>query len=98
MGKYLIKVESTEHDEALDQRYQKGIECDGFVIMADKGEGATTCMHDVSIDTISDMILLDSKLMEAAILAEAKRKIEELMEQSKIEAKADALKKLLGLD
>lgn len=98
MGKYLIKVESTDREEALGQRYQEGIECDGFVIMGDKGDSATTCMHDVSVDTISDMIRMDSKLMEAAILAEAKRKIGELMEQSKIEAKADALNKLLGLD
>lgn len=98
MGKYLIKVECMDHDEQMDERYQKGIECDGYVIMADRGGGATTCMHEVSIDTISDMIRSDNKLMQAAVLAEAKRKIEELMEQSKIEAKARAMKKLLGLD
>lgn len=94
MGKYLIRVESMDHDEQLDQRYQKGIECDGFVIMADKGEGAMTSMHKVSIDTISDMIQGDSKLMQAAILADAKRRIMDIAMKDKAESKAEALKAL----
>ena len=94
MGKYLIKVESMDGDEQLDQRYQKGIECDGFVIMADKGEGATTSLHKVSIDTISDMIQGDSKLTQASILADAKRRIMEIAMKDKAESKVEALKAL----
>lgn len=94
MGKYLIKVESMDHDEVLAQWYQKGIECDGFVIMADKGEGATTSLHKVSIDTISDMILGDSKLMQAGILADTKRRIMDIAMKDKAESKVEALKAL----
>lgn len=39
MGKYLIRVESMDHDEVLDSEYVEGIECDGFVVLANKGEG-----------------------------------------------------------
>lgn len=94
MGKYLIKVESMDHDEALDQEYQDGIECDGFVIMADKGKGATLALHKVNVDTISDMIQGDSKLMQAAILAEAKRRIMDIAMNDKAESKVEALKAL----
>lgn len=94
MGKYLIKVESMDHDEQLDQRYQKGIECDGFVIMADNGEGATTSLHAVSIDTISDMINGDSKIIQAGILADAKRRIMDIAMKDKAESKVEALKAL----
>ena len=95
MGKYLIRVESMDHDEQLNQEYQDGIECDGFVIMADKGEGATVALHEVNVDTISDMIQGESKLRQAAILADAKRKIVEIAMKDKAESKAEALKALL---
>ena len=94
MGKYLIKVESMDHDEALDQEYQNGIECDGFVIMADKGECATVALHEVDTDTISDMIQCDSKLRQAAILADAKRRIMDIAMKDKAESKVEALKAL----
>lgn len=94
MGKYLIKVESMDHDEQLDQWYQKGIECDGFVIMADRGEGGTAALHGVSVDTISDMINGDSKLMQAGILADAKRRIMDIAMKDKAESKVEALKAL----
>lgn len=94
MGKYLIKVESMDHDEQLDQVYQDGIECDGFVIMADKGEGATVAVHGVSIDDISDMIQGESKLRQAGILAEAKRRIMDIAMKDKAESKVEALKAL----
>lgn len=94
MGKYLIKVESMDHDEAMDEQYQRGIECDGFVIMADKGEGATVCMHHVSIDTISNMIVHESKVMQAAILADAKRQIMAMAAKDEAGKKVEALKAL----
>lgn len=94
MGKYLIKVESMDHDEQLNQEYQDGIECDGFVIMADKGEGATVAVHGVSINDISDMIQGESKLRQAAILADAKRRIMDIAMKDKAESKVEALKAL----
>ena len=94
MGKYLIKVESMDHDEAQDQEYQNVIECDGFVIMADKGKGATVALHAVSVDTISDMINGDSKMIQAGILADAKRRIMDIAMKDKAESKVEALKAL----
>ena len=94
MGKYLIKVESMDYDEVIEQQYQEGIECDGFVIMADKGKGATICLQSVNVDTISEMIQGDSKLMQAAILAEAKQKIMEIAMKDKAESRVEALKAL----
>lgn len=94
MGKYLIKVESMDHDEVIEQQYQEGIECDGFVIMADKGKGATVALHAVSVDTISDMINGDSKMIQAGILADAKRRIMDIVMKDKAESKVEALKAL----
>lgn len=94
MGKYLIKVESMDHDEVLDSEYVEGVECDGFVVLAHKGDGCKVILHKVSIDTISDMIKADSKLTQAAILAEAKRKIIEMAMKDKAESKVEALKAL----
>jgi len=94
MGKYLIKVESMDHDEVIEQQYQEGIECDGFVIMADKGKGATVALHAVSVDTISDMINGDSKMIQAGILADAKRRIMDIAMKDKAESKVEALKAL----
>ena len=94
MGKYLIKVERMDHDEVIEQQHQEGIECDGFVIMADKGKGATVALHAVSVDTISDMINGDSKMIQAGILADAKRRIMDIVMKDKAESKVEALKAL----
>ena len=37
MGKYRIRIESMDHDEVLDSEFVEGIECDGFVVLANKG-------------------------------------------------------------
>lgn len=94
MGKYLIKVESMDHDEVLDSEYVEGVECDSFVVLAHNGDGCKVILHKVSIDTISDMIKCDSKLMQAAILADAKRRIMDMAMKDKAESKVEALKAL----
>ena len=94
MGKYLIKVESMDHDEVLDSEYVEGVECDGFVVLAHKGDGCKVMLHKVSIDIISDMINADSKLRQAAILADAKRRIMDIAMKDKAESKVEALKAL----
>jgi len=83
-----------DHDEVFDQRYQDEIECDGFVIMADKGKCATICLQSVNVDTISDMINGDSKMIQAGILADAKRRIMDIAMKDKAESKVEALKAL----
>lgn len=96
MGKYLIKVESMDMTDKMDERYENGIECDGFVLIADNGEGYTTAIHKMSVDDISDCIKGDSKMMSAAILANAKREIIDIT--VKEERGNAVLKALLGMD
>ena len=63
MSKYRIRVECMDHDEMLGQKYQDGIECDRFCILAGKDEGMTAALHGVSIDSLSEMMKSESKLM-----------------------------------
>lgn len=89
MGKYLIKVESMDMDEKLDERYQNGLECNGFVIMTDTGSGYDVALHCVSIDRISEIIVNNSQLMSAGILAKAKKEIVECSREGE-------MKRMLG--
>ena len=92
----MIKVESMDHDEALDERYGNGIECDGFALVADCGERYTTAIHKMSVDSISDGIKGDNKMMSAAILAKAKREIIDLAVKG--ERGKAMLKAMLGME
>jgi len=98
MSKYRIWIECMDHDEVFNQKYQDGIECDRFCILAGKDEVMTAALHRVSIDDISEMIKGESKLMQAAILANAKRQIMEMAVRDEIAEKSKALKDLLGLE
>lgn len=95
MGKYRIWIESMDHDEVLDSKFVEGVECDGFVVLAPKGEGCNVMLHKVSIDTISDMIASSKKLMAAGILAKAKVDVKDQMRQDEM---GDLLGRLLGRD
>jgi hypothetical protein len=95
MGKYLIKVESMDHDEVLDSEFVEGVECDGFVVLAHKGDGCKVMLHKVSINIISDMIASSKKLMAAGILAKAKVDVKAQLRQDEMD---DLLGRLLGRD
>jgi hypothetical protein len=95
MGKYLIRVESMDHDEVLDNEFVEGIECDGFVVLANKGEGCQVVLHKVSIDIISDIIASNKKMMAAAILAKAKMDVKAQLRQDEM---GDLLGRLLERD
>lgn len=95
MGKYLIRVESMDHDEALDERYGKGIECDGFVVLANKGEGCQVAIHNVNVDTISDMIAGSRQMIAASALAKGKREAADMLRKNEM---GDLLGMLLGRD
>ena len=96
MGKYLVKVESMDMTDKMDEQYENGIECDGFVLIADNGEGYTTAIHRMSVEGISDALMGDAKLMSAAILAKAKREIIDIT--VKEERGNAVLKALFGMD
>lgn len=95
MGKYRIRIESTDHDEVLDSEFVEGIECDGFVVLAHNGDGCKVILHKVSIDIISDMIASSKKMMAAGILAKAKVDVKAQLRQDEM---GDLLGRLLGRD
>ena len=95
MGKYLVRVESMDCDEAMDSRLTDGIECEGFVVLAYKGEGAQVLIHNVNVDIISDMIAASNKVMAAGMLARGKRDAAELLRKGEMNGLLD---RLLGKD
>lgn len=95
MGKYRIRIESMDHDEVLDSEYVEGIECDGFVVLAHKGEGCQVAIHQVNVDIISDMIAGSRKVMAASVLAKGKREAADMLRKDGVD---DLLGRLLGRD
>lgn len=97
MCKYLIKVESMggdeQYNEKINEKYGEGIECDGFVILANQGKGCSVALHNVNVDTISDIIATSADMMSAGILAKAKVDIAEVTKSGKMK---DMLRALLG--
>lgn len=85
-----------DHDEALNERFGNGIECDGFAMIVDRGEGYMTAIHMMNVDDISDAIKGDDKLMSAAILAKAKREIIDIAVKG--ERGKAMLKAMLGME
>lgn len=95
MGKYRIRIESMDHDEVLNSEFVEGIECDGFVVLAHKGEGCQAAIHDVNVDMISDMIAGSRKVMAASVLANGKREAADMLRKDEM---GDLLGRLLGRD
>ena len=95
MGKYWIRVESMDHDEVLDSEYVDGIECDGFVVLAHKGECSQVAIHNVNVDMISDMIAGSRQVMAASVLAKGKREAVDMLRKDEM---GDLLGKLPGGD
>lgn len=95
MGKYLVRIESIDGDEALDRDYVEGIECDGFVVMAHQGDGCRVAIHQVNVDIMSDMIANNTKVMAAGMLAKGKREAADMLRMDKMN---DLLGNLLGMD
>ena len=95
MGKYRIRIESMDHDEVLDSEYVEGVECDGLVVLAHKGDGCKVMLHNVSIDIISDMIASSKKMMASGILAKTKVDVKAQLRQDEM---GDLLGRLLGRD
>lgn len=69
MADYRIRVESIDGSEIMDEKYVKGIECDGFVILGDRGENGICCVHKMSKMGIAKMILACDDMMDSAKLA-----------------------------
>lgn len=90
MAKYRIRVECLDGSEVLDEEYKAGIGCDGFVLISKHKDGFEIGVEHMSIDNISDAMRKSNKLLQSAILADAKARIHE------IEHKGNALKALFN--
>ena len=95
MGKYRIKVESMDHDEVLDSEFVEGIECDGFVVLAHKGDKCQVAIHQVNLDILSDMIAGSRKMIAASALAKGKMEARDMLRKDKMD---DLLGRMLGRD
>ncbi len=71
MAKYLIKVESMDMDEALDERYTNGIECDSFCIVADNDEDTAVCIHQMSLQGLAEAFADSPTLLAAGHIGKA---------------------------
>ena len=68
--KYRIKVESINgNDEELRAKWRTGIDCNGFVIIEDDGDGYGVLMHGVSTMDIAQVIVKSDELTKAACVA-----------------------------
>lgn len=69
MAKYRIRVEALDPAEELRAEYRMGIECEGFLIVADKGDGHNTSIHKLSPVEMAGMIANDPDLINVACIA-----------------------------
>jgi len=69
--KYTIKVVSNEPDKEFDERYGKGIDCDGFVILANEPGNSTCCIHGLNQIDMATMIAASGELRSASTIAKA---------------------------
>jgi len=95
MGKYLVKVESMDMDEKMDQRFMDGIELDGFCIFGKNGHEAKVAIYKMNVDGMSDVINGSDEMMMAAILAKAKKEVCEIGGRKKAK---DSIARLLGME
>lgn len=92
MAKYRIKVESLEGEE-LDQEYVDGIECNGFVIMADKEKIKQVCIQTMNLIGIAKMIAYSNDMQSAAKLAEIMNHFENSIKK---ETEDDFMRRVMG--
>ena len=75
---YRIRVEvigeEKEGSELGEELKTDGIECNGFVIMGDAGDGIHTAIHHVTMCDIVQMIASSKKVSAAAAIFEESRK------------------------
>ena len=92
MAKYRIKVEVLTDETELMEELRTGIECEGFTIIAERGDDQiTTAFHNVSVDDVAGAIEANDELMEAAIIANGMRQAHNFRQQTKHNAVIEAL-------
>lgn len=82
---YRIKVEviGTEDEEHKINETLRGVECNGFVILGNKGESTSTAIHGVSNIDIATMIATSGEMMAASLIAQAMREGKKYMREER---------------
>ena len=94
MAKYRIKVEAVDCNEKLDQEYIEGINADRFVIMTDTEEKRQVALHNINIDTLANIMMGDTEILSAGVLAKARKDILDISMKAK---KEKVFSELIGL-
>lgn len=72
MARYRIKVEALDPSaEELRAELRMGIECEGFVIMADQGDGGCTSIEHMSITKAAELMAGNAEMIKTACVARA---------------------------
>lgn len=97
MYKYRIKIEAIEGEEGamICDELLEPIECDGFVILGDRGKRSVNVKHDINDIKIASIIAEDTDILGASAIAKAMREASEMKRKS---AAGNLFGKLLNLD
>ena len=81
---YRVKVEPIYGTDAeLDEEYLRGLDCDGFVIIAHQSNGNLVAIQHMSMLDIAEGIAHSSELRAGAALAEGIKKGQEIIAREK---------------
>lgn len=97
MYKYRIKIEPIEdvEDAMISDELPKPIECDGFVILGDRGKRGVIVRQNINDLEIASILAEDTAILGASSIAKAMREASEMKRKS---AAGDLFAKLLNLD
>lgn len=72
MARYRIKVEALDPSvEELRAELRMGIECEGFVVMADYGDDGCTSIEHMNVIKIAELMAGNAEMIKTACLARA---------------------------
>ena len=83
MARYRIRIECLDGSQEMSEEYRAGIECEGFTLIAKTKDATSLGIEHMSVDSISDALRKQDQLMAAAILADAKERINQRARNSK---------------
>ena len=86
-----VEVIGDEKGHEIGDSLRKGIECDGFAILANKGKGAETAIHRISSIDLASIVACSDEMMGASLIAKAMREARDLTESKPIKTLAGIL-------
>lgn len=82
---YRIKIEVIGEEKAdgkLDETL-RGVDCNGFVILCDKGDRCTSILHNVTNIDIAHALAGNGNLMAASMVAQAMRECRKYIQEER---------------